>query len=490
LRHRDYRLLWIGLAVALLGSGLWLVALAWQVIELGGGPVQLSVVTTAYSIGLLVCVLFGGIAADRLSQRSVMIAADSVRGVVLLVVAALALTGSLEIWHLAVGAVLIGAGEAFLIPAYTALVPKLLPAEELLAANGLEGTLRPLAQQATGPALGGLAIAALSPGLAILVAGLTYLFSAACVMAMNVRPETSTTETIGGEAAAQSAATGGVAVGGELAGVRAMVADLREAWGYVRGTPWLLASLLFGTFYVLLILGPLEVLLPFAVRDQLGGGPGDFGLVLAAFGIGGAFGALLISSGRLPRRYLTVMTLMWGIGSAPIVVLGFAKDLWLMAAGAAVVGATGSAAMVIWGTLLQRRVPDHLRGRIASLDFFVSLLLMPVSMALAGPAGSLFGVTAVFIVAGVGPVLICFVVVWFGRMRTDEITNPLDTAQNKTPQDERPAQTGPAQDSPAQDDRAQDGPAQDDPARDDPARGGLGQVETGEGGSKRISSDA
>jgi len=162
LKHRDYRLLWTGLAVALLGSGLWLVALAWQVIELGGGPVQLSVVTTAYSIGLVVCVLFGGIAADRLSQRSVLVAADVVRGVVLLVVAGLALTELLEVWHLAGAAALVGAGEAFLIPAYTALVPKLLPADELLAANGLEGTLRPLAQQATGPALGGLAIAALS----------------------------------------------------------------------------------------------------------------------------------------------------------------------------------------------------------------------------------------------------------------------------------------------------------------------------------------
>ena len=409
LRHRDYRLLWTGLAVALLGSGLWLVALAWQVIELGGGPVQLSVVTTAYSIGLVVCVIFGGVAADRLPQRSVIIAADIVRGVVLLVVAGLALSGLLEIWQLAVGAVLIGAGEAFLIPAYTALVPRLLPPEELLAANGLEGTLRPLAQQATGPALGGLAIAALSPGIAILVAGLTYFFSAACVMAMKVRSEPAAVRDVAGPT-----------------GARAMVADLGEGWSYVRKTRWLFASLLFGTAYVLLILGPLEVLLPFAVKDKLGGGPQEFGLILAAFGVGGALGALLISSRKLPRRYLTVMTLMWGVGSVPFVFLGFAEDLWVMAAGAAVVGATGSAAMVIWGTLLQRRVPDHLRGRISSLDFFVSLLLMPVSMALAGPAGDLFGVTAVFVVAGVGPAIVCLAVIWFGRLMSDEIANPLD----------------------------------------------------------------
>ncbi|MFC9687871.1 MFS transporter [Kribbella sp. NPDC056951] len=411
LRHRNYRLLWTGLAVALLGSGLWLVALAWQVIELGGGPVQLSVVTTAYSIGLVVCVLFGGVAADRLSQRSVIVAADVVRGVVLLVVAGLALTELLEVWHLAGAAVLIGAGEAFLIPAYTALVPRLLPADELLAANGLEGTLRPLAQQATGPALGGLVIAAMSPGLAILITALTYFFSAACVLAMRIPADEQPAE-IDEERAT---------------GVRAMFADLREGWSYVRRTRWLLASLLFGTAFVLFILGPLEVLLPFAVRDQLGGGPKDFGLVLAAFGIGGAVGALAISSRSLPRRYLTVMTLMWGLGALPIVVLGVARDLWVMALGAAVVGATMSAGMVIWGTLLQRRIPDQLRGRIASLDFFVSLLLMPVSMALAGPAGALFGVPAMFIIAGVGPAVVCLLVVYFGRMPSDELANPLDT---------------------------------------------------------------
>ena len=395
-----------------------LVALAWQVIELGGGPVQLSVVTTAYSIGLVVCVLFGGIAADRLSQRSVIITADIVRGLVLLVVAGLALTEFLEVWHLAAAAILIGAGEAFLIPAYTALVPKLLPADELLAANGLEGTLRPLAQQATGPALGGLAIAALSPGVAILVTALTYFFSAGCVLAMRV-PSTGFEPVEPGEVEDIEPKPEAQTIFG----------DLREGWRYVRRTRWLLASLLFGTVFVLLILGPLEVLLPFAVRDQLGGGPGDFGLVLAAFGIGGAAGALLISSRSLPRRYLTVMTLLWGVGSLPIVVLGFAHDLWMMMAGAAVVGVTSSAAMVIWGTLLQRRVPDRLRGRIASLDFFVSLLLMPVSMALAGPAGAVLGLTTVFILAGVGPALVSLLVVYFGRMPSDEIANPLDQAE-------------------------------------------------------------
>jgi MFS family permease len=404
LRHRDFRLLWTGLAVSLAGSGLWLVALAWQVIELGGGPAQLSLVTALYSVGLLAFVLLGGVAADRMPQRLVMLAADLVRAAVLLVLGLLSLTGALEIWHLAVGGLVIGAGEALFIPSYTALLPHLLPEDELLAANGLEGTLRPLAQQAAGPAVGGVAVAALSPGVAILAGGLTYLVSAGCLVAMDVRP----------------------AKGASAPGVASVFADLREGFRYVRRTSWLWASLLFALVLVLFIIGPLEVLLPFAVRDNLGGDAGDYGLALAAFGVGGAVGALAISSGRLPRRYLTVMILMWGLGSLPFAFVGLARALWVVCFALFAVGATYSAAMVIWGTLLQRRVPEDLRGRVSSLDFFVSLALMPVSMAIAGPAGAAFGLTAVFLVAGIVPGFLAVMAIVVPRLDRDELAHPLD----------------------------------------------------------------
>jgi MFS family permease len=423
LRHRDFRLLWTGLAVSLIGSGLWLVALAWQVIELGGGPTELSLVTALYSVGLLAFVLVGGIAADRLPQRLVMLAADLVRAAILLVLGWLSLTGDLRIWHLAAGGLVVGAGEAFFIPSYTAILPHLLPESELLAANGLEGTLRPLAQQATGPVLGGVAVAALSPGVAILTGGLTYLVSAGCLLAMKVRP-------------AKSAPT--------APGLASVFADLREGFGYVRRTSWLWATLLFALALVLFIVGPLEVLLPFAIRDNLGGGADEYGLALAAFGFGGAAGALAISSRRLPRRYLTVMILMWGLGSLPFAVVGVAEALWVMFAALFVVGATYSAAMVIWGTLLQRRVPDGLRGRVSSLDFFVSLALMPVSMAIAGPAGAAFGLAAVFLVAGFVPVLLAAAAILVPRLDRDELAHPLDH---------------PVQDHPAMGDSSASGPS-------------------------------
>ena len=405
LRHRDFRLLYSGLAVSLVGSGLWLVALAWQVIDLGGGPAQLSIVTTAYSVGLVGFVLVGGIAADRLPRRRVMLAADAGRAAAVLTVGLLAVTGHLALWQLAAAAFVIGAGEAFFIPAYTAIVPHLLPEDDLLAANGLEHSLRPIAYQALGPVLGAAVIAIASPGVAMLVDGATYLVSFTCLLLLR-------DVAVPDAAAATTAPT-------------AVLDDFREGWRYMWRTPWLRSTLLFALGLVFLVMGPLEVLLPFAVRDNLGGDASGYGTVLAAFGVGGAVGALVVSSRPFPRRYLTWMLAGWGVGSLPLAVVGVAGSLWLMAAAVFVLGATFSGSMVIWGTLLQRRVPDGLRGRISSLDFFVSLALMPVSMALAGPAGDAFGVTTVFAVAGILPLPLTVLAVFGQRLDRDELANPL-----------------------------------------------------------------
>ena len=108
-------------------------------------------------------------------------------------------------------------------------------------------------------------------------------------------------------------------------------------------TPWLLATLLFASLMLLVFIGPFEVLVPFAIRD-VGGGPAQHAWVLAAFGIGGAVGSLVVASLRLPRRYLTVMNLLWGVGCIPLVVFGFTSQLWVMVAAGAVMGAMFQAA--------------------------------------------------------------------------------------------------------------------------------------------------
>ena len=171
-----------------------------------------------------------------------------------------------------------------------------------------------------------------------------------------------------------------------------------------------------------------RALRPFAVKGQTGGGAGAFAIALAAFGIGGAIGSLVVASMRLPRRYLTLMILGWGVGCLPIAVIGFTDQLWVMVIALFACGVLFSGAQVLWGTLLQRRVPPAMLGRVSSLDFFVSLALMPVSMAIAGPVGESIGIPAAFLIAGLVPTVLAVATLAIARLGADERAHPLDSA--------------------------------------------------------------
>lgn len=415
---RQYRLLALALLMSLLGSGIWAVAMVWQVMELGGGPRQLSSVATAGALGLMAAVLLGGVTADRVPQRRVLMLVELTKSLVVGTGAVLALTGNLQVPHMVAIALVLGLADAFFYPAYTAMLPGILPPDQLLAANGVEGVLRPTIQQAAGPALAGLVIASFSPahGMA-LVAVLQVL---AMVGLSRLKPVALRRELDAGQ--------------NPLLGA---LDDVRSGFKYMVGTPWLLATLLMATLMLLLIMGPIQVLMPFAIRERMGGDAGGFALALAAFGIGGAVGSIGIASWRLPRRYLTAMLLMWGVSCLPLVVVGFATKLWIVVPALFVSGALGGMANVIWGTLLQRRVPPELLGRVSSLDFFVSLALMPVSMAIAGPLGERLGLPLMFGVAAFVPPLLAVVALLLARLPRDEIEHPLDQgADAPTLQDE------------------------------------------------------
>jgi MFS family permease len=407
LRHREFRLLAASAAASLTADGLWLVALVWQVVALGGGPSDLSLVTAATSLGLVAAVLLGGVAADRLPKRGVLLVVETFRTAVPVAAGVLAVTGVLQLWSLAVLALLVGAAGGFYYPLWSAVVPVLLPPDDLLPANGIEGMLRPLAQQAAGPALAGLIVGASSPGVALLAAGVAYFGALLPLLFMRAVPRaTGTADT--------------------PPPVRRQFA---EGFAYLLRTGWLFATLAFASLYVLVVMGPIEVLLPFAVRDRVGAGPAGLSLVLAAYGVGCAVGALMVSSRRLPRRYLTVMLLCWGLGALPLLAFGLSTVLWVMVVASLVLGLTDAAAMVIWGTLLQRRVPSHLLGRVSSLDFFVSLALMPVSMALAGSVGERVGIPLTFVVAATVPPVLAVLALLAWRLPRDELAHPLGVHQ-------------------------------------------------------------
>jgi MFS family permease len=138
------------------------------------------------------------------------------------------------------------------------------------------------------------------------------------------------------------------------------------------------------------------------------------------------------------------MIAAWGAGCLPLAIIGITDQLWLMVIALFVCGLVFSGATVIWGTLLQRRVPPAMLGRVSSLDFFVALALMPVSMALAGPLGELVGIPIMFLIAGIAPLVLAVLTLLIARLGPDELANPLDPTPPRESTDTSPIITGPA----------------------------------------------
>jgi hypothetical protein len=267
--------------------------------------------------------------------------------------------------------------------------------EHLVQANALDQPVRQAAARLVGPALGGFVVAVVGAGTGFLIDAATFAASALCVAAMRVR--------IRPQERARSARR-----------------ELREGLAFVRGEPWLWATLVAASVGLLFFLGPLEVLLPFVVRNDLGAGAGGYGTVLAAAGAGSVLVSLWLSQREVPRRYLTFMYAVWTVGTLPFLGYAFGTALWQLAAVAIVYGGCMTAGMVVWGVLMTTRVPPDLRGRVHSVDWFVSIGLTPVSFALTGPVSSAIGVETTLVVAAIVPSVVCVPLFAVARLRRDE----------------------------------------------------------------------
>ena len=385
LRHRDFALLTGGSVISLLGDGFFHVALAWQVYEISNVPTALSFVGVAATLPLVLFLLVGGAFSDRYDRRLMMIGSDLLRALALGAIALLSIMGTIELWHLAVLMALVGIGDAFFNPAATAIVPDLLPEHELPQANALTGALRQMMFRLLGPALAGVVIAIVGPGPAFAVDAATFFVSAVAVAAIRARP---------------------VPRAGGKVGVRATVGEVQEGLRYVRGQPWIWVTLVSAMLSLLVFFGPVQVLVPFLVKNRLNLGPEALGTIFAAGGVGSILMAFAIGHFGLPRRRVTAMYLAWSVGVAGMAVYGLMTDLWHALVAAMLTHALFELGHVIWTTMLQQLVPRGLLGRVSSLDWMVSIGLVPVSYALTGPVAEAFGAAPTMVVAAlIGGVL-------------------------------------------------------------------------------------
>jgi hypothetical protein len=240
-----------------------------------------------------------------------------------------------------------GTGEAFFGPAFISVVPQIVPRHLLLEANSLDQFIRPLAYMLAGPALGGWIVAAVGPAEAFLANGASFLVSALAIALMRPRPLPRAEE-----------------------GSGSLVRELREGFGFVRAHAWLWATLLAAAIFLLAYWGPVDVLVPFRIRNDLAGGADSFGLVLACGGIGSIVAALVLSQRGLPRRHITFMYASWGLGSLALVGFGLATAVWQLMAISFVEGALFTSGMIVWGRSCTRSFPgefsDALRASTGS----------------------------------------------------------------------------------------------------------------------------
>ena len=366
LRHREFRLLFLGRATAFLGNAIAPVALAFAVLDITGSKTDLGIVLAARSFPQIVFILIGGIWADRLPRHHVMVASDVVSGASQAAVAALLIFGEAQIWHLVAFGIVNGTSSAFFFPASQGIVPQTVPPALLQQANAL---LRLVlnASFIGGAALGGLLVAAFGAGTAIAIDAGTFLVGALFVGAMrlprNLRLESSN-----------------------------FLADLALGWREFRARTWLWVIVIQFSFVNAVQAGAFNVLGPVVAESELGGAK-DWGLIVAAQAAGMVAGALIGLRFR-PRRMLLVATLAILLMPLVLVALGFPLTLPLIVSAAFLAGIGIETFGVRWDTTMQQQIPGEMLSRLYSYDMLGSIALVPIGLAAAGPVAELVGVRA------------------------------------------------------------------------------------------------
>ena len=370
LREREFRLLFAGRTISMAGSAMAPVALAFAVLNtLHGSVTDLGLVLTARQVPTVVFLLFGGVWSDRLPRHLVMVASNLLSGASQAGAAALLLAGHAQLWQLALLAAVNGSSSAFFFPASTGIVPQTVSVPMLQQANA---TLR-LALNATnigGAAIGGLLVAATSPGWAIAFDAATYGLAALAIGAMHL-PR-------------------GLRIEGST-----VLLELRDGWRDFWSRPWLWAIVLqFGVVNAVEN-GAVQIFGPTVAKNHLGG-PAAWGAVLTAVSLGLVLSGVLMLRWH-PRRILLVATLAVFPFVLPLLALAGPAPLVIVIAAGFLAGFCVEIFGVLWDTAMQQEIPLEKLSRLSAYDALGSLVLTPIALAALGPIGAVAGIRATLI---------------------------------------------------------------------------------------------
>jgi predicted MFS family arabinose efflux permease len=307
-----------------------------------------------------------------------MIASDVIRTVCQAVVAALLLTGSAEVWMLVILSAVYGACAAIFMPALMGLIPQTVPPERLREANALLGFTRSVANVG-GPAIAGIVMAIGNPGDVVAIDAVTFAVSAACLIAL--RPAPAHRDTAHDEDEDEG-----------------FVARLHSGWREVRARPWLTVGLGAMAAYHVFVLPAVFVLGPVLALRELDGAS-SWAIIIACWGIGTAVGNLIALAVSIHRPVLVAALALVG-ASTQAIIIGSGLGTAGIAALELLAGVASALFFTLWDTNIQEQVPPHAVARVSSYDFSVSLGLMPLGMAVAGPIALAIGLHETLVAMG------------------------------------------------------------------------------------------
>ncbi|WP_406288030.1 MFS transporter [Streptomyces sp. NBC_00209] len=352
LRLPAFRRFLLAHLVSATGSAMAPVALAFAVIEQGGGARSLGIVLTANTVPALVLLLVGGVLADRVSRSRILFLGNLGAGAAQAVVAVLVATGTATTAAMSVCACASGAAAAFTAPAAQGVVPRLVGPEHLQQANALVRVPRN-AVKVVGPVVGGFVVALTGPAWALGWDAVTFFVAALLLAGLRL--------------------AGAVSPGGPGAG---LVADLRVGWAGFRSRVWLWSFTLSGTAVVAAWLAGYQLLGPL-VADRSYAGAGSWGLVQGAFAAGLLAGTFVCLLWKPQRLVLVAVVTSSGL-FLPLAAMGLGLPLLWVLGAAAVAGAGMDVAIVAWSTVMQQQVPDEELGRLNAFNSLGEQIAIPV----------------------------------------------------------------------------------------------------------------
>ena len=404
---RNLRLLWIGEAISVLGSQFYLIALPWLVLQLTGDPFQMGTVLAVAGIPRAVFMLVGGALTDRFSSRTMMIYSNLVRIMVLAVLTMLVLKLSVSIWMIYGLSLVFGLADAFFYPAQSAIMPRIVDQELLLAGNSIvQGTVQ--LSIAAGPALAGTLIALFSGGslgasepagkidlfgIAMAFGFNTIAFCFSTIMFWLIKITDPTYE--------------------DSSGIQqpGMGQFLKEGLVYVFKDRTLRLLMLVASASYFLVEGPLFIGIPVLANSRLPEGAAAYGIIMSGLGAGMLLGIIL--AGTLPKlppkRMGLILLLVLSSSGLELMTVGMMPDTLSIALVIMLMGAAQGYVVIQYSTWMQIRTPKHILGRVLSMMMFASVGLIPVSQALCGALIKL-SVSGLFFGAGIILTALNFVV--------------------------------------------------------------------------------